>query len=132
MKTYERTEHGLVIRENGKFCSVNWFNPEILELFNNTEVGDRWTEVDIPEMLANVSTQPPTDRVHKCCGKCHSENTYTIQFKVTAYYDVNISADSFEESFEKAKNIPAYDIVTEGELVDIVTPVSVEAVLKQS
>jgi len=134
MKTYERTENGLIIRNNGKFSKVDWGDFENVRLYDATELGDHWTEEDIPEILGDVSTKPSTDRVHECCGKCHTEEgtKYTIQFKATAYYDVEIFAESFEEAFEKAKNIPAYDIVTEGELVDIVTPVFVEAVLKQS
>lgn len=134
MKTYERIEGGLIIRDGGKFAKVDWEDSDVVALCDSTETGDRWTEYDVPQILGKVYAKPPTDHVHRCCGKCHTEEgtKYTIQFKTVAYYDVEIFAESFEEAFEKAKNIPAYDIVTEGELVDIETPVSVEGVLKQS
>ena len=130
MRTYKRTKLNLIIRDNGKFAKVDWEDPETKALYAATDAGDEWTEEDIPEILGNVSTTSE----HGCCGKCHSEtgSKFTVQFKATAYYDIEIFAESFEEAFEKAKNIPAYDIVTEGELVDIETPVSVDAVLKQS
>ena len=133
MKTYNRTGSGMIIRAGGKFCKVDWDDPETVALYEATRLGDYWTEEDIPKILG-LTTKPPTDRVHGCCGKCHAEEgtKYSVQFKTVAYYDVEIFAESFEEALEKAKNIPAYDIVTEGELVDIETPVSVEAVLKQS
>jgi hypothetical protein len=134
MKTYKHTENGLVIRENGKFVSFSWDDPQISALFNFTNIGDVWTEEDIPKILEDVPTKPPIDRVHECCGKCHAEEgtKYSVQFKTVAYYDVEIFAESFKEALEKANNIPAYDIVTEGELVDIETPVTVEGILKQS
>ena len=134
MKTYERTENGLIIRDGGKFAKVDQENPENVALYDATTPGDCFTEYDFELIFGKVLTKPPTDRVHGCCGKCHAEEgtKYSVQFKTVAYYDVEIFAESFEEALEKAKNIPAYDIVTEGELVDIETPVSVEAVLKQS